>query len=414
MSVEKDELEAKNYTALDTINLRKSTTAFMQDSIADDTKIWIDETVFDYNEKVGTFRWVVSFDEMVPLKPKEKFKNVDNCIYLIGKKDSTSNEQTGFYGQMLLLKLMSKGIQGSFITDEVLPLEEYNKFFKLKRNEILYGIIIFGYKPKKMFFFTEKETYTKNKISVDSMITLNRLAPEWFMFGAYAMTLAPSYRNRQPVRMSYIDFKLSIYVKGSFNYMKQMDLGCAKANFTFLTDIVVTTGNYGTLLGDNEEVKLPNKFISKIKQLFGKKSVIVKSRREIERENYRKRDLMDDDFFDSHSYIAGDYERLNVKKEVPVIPEVPEFKTDSYDVEQDPTNNYEDNLVGVEEKETIKDAPVDNKEKNKSSLELESDLENFLDKKENTEIDKTLDLDEEPKEELEVSNEEAEDKSKDL
>lgn len=432
MSVEKDELEAKNYTALDIINLRKSRTAFMQDSITDETKQFIEEYVENNNKTVNVFNWKVCFDQYIPLKKRERFKNVDNAIFLIGKKDYDGYEQTGFYGQMLLLQLVKRGIHGSFITDEILEMDEYSKIFKLGRNEMLYGIIVLGYEPKKLFFFYEKEADVKKRKDVSEIIKLNRLAPEWFMFGAYAVSLAPSYKNKQPIRLSFIDFIFSIYIKGKPTPLRLMDLGCAKANFTFLTDIVVTFGNYGTLAGITEDEKLPNIFVRLFSSRYKKGLINGKTRREIEADKYKKRNEMDEEFFDSHSYISGDYERLNVnveseeKKKLEaskkIIVETPEEKETRIKADKakavlaskegiDRITKDRLKVAKLEEEQALIDKEYKKKKRNKKNLKTidlddEDEFEDIEDEFEQTEeiteneSEESVDIEEELKKEL--------------
>lgn len=292
----------KKLTELDIINKRKSYYAFSEEPVLDEVKEKLTSMVDGYNKFEETLDFRLEFDSRVQLKKNSKFNNVNNVLYLASKKSPFSEEKCGFFGELFLLHLVKFKLYGSFITIDA-PLEILHKKLGLDQNSHLYGIVIFGSLPLKQLFFEQPIDKPMPKLPVDKIIKVNTLAPEWFMFGAYAVSLAPSFKNRQPIRLSYLQFKFRMFVDKGFDKYSLLELGAAKANFTFMTKIDLELGNKCGIKEVGSETVKKRIWILRIKDFFCKPKSPFVPRRELERQKYSREHQINDKFLEDNSYL---------------------------------------------------------------------------------------------------------------
>jgi len=152
------------------------------------------------------------------------FKNVKNCIAIVGKKSKDLDEKTGYYGEKIVIKATQLGLNTCWVAGA------YNKSktnVEIEKNEKLVIVIAIGYgvdngKAHKVKSI-EKLGYAKDEM------------PQWFKKGLKSAQLAPTARNQQKFKFILLDDNI-VKAETSFGFFTKIDLGIAKYHFEIGAD----------------------------------------------------------------------------------------------------------------------------------------------------------------------------------
>lgn len=145
-------------------------------------------------------------------------KNCKNYILLAGFDDENLDEKVGYFGEKVVLKLMSLGINSCFVGGT------YNK--KKVSDDLETGhrkvlVLAVGYGDGE-------GTPSKTKDFAD--ISISKETPEWYKEGIEMVKYAPSAVNQKKWQFEYIEPNIVKAIpKGK--YFPLVDLGIAKLHF---------------------------------------------------------------------------------------------------------------------------------------------------------------------------------------
>lgn len=147
-----------------------------------------------------------------------KFKNVNNYIAIVGKKDDTFDERAGFYGEKVVLKAAELGLNTCWVA---LTYSKSKVKCTVNKGEKLVCVISLGY--------GETQGVPRKSKSISELAKVQGELPVWFEKGMKAAQLAPTATNQQKFLISYDGHKVQAKSLGGF-YSK-IDLGIVKCHF---------------------------------------------------------------------------------------------------------------------------------------------------------------------------------------
>lgn len=147
-----------------------------------------------------------------------KFRNVNNYIVMIGKKCDNLDEKIGYFGEKLVIKAQSLGLNTCWVGG---TYSKKNTKYDIKEDEKLVCVIAIGY--------GETNGKTRKLKSISSVASSDVEMPDWFLKGVRFALLAPTALNQQRYKIILKDNKVDIVSKMGF-YTK-VDLGIIKYHF---------------------------------------------------------------------------------------------------------------------------------------------------------------------------------------
>lgn len=159
------------------------------------------------------------FDSM--LAHYGKFDCVKNYIALVGKKSPTLDEELGYYGEELVLKIQELGLNSCWVA----LTHGKSKAF-VAPGEKLVCLICFGYG-------TTEGAVHKNK-PLHEVCNFSESVPDWFVTGVKAALLAPTAMNQQKFYFKLNDDE-SVTATAGRGFYSKVDLGIVKYHFEAAT-----------------------------------------------------------------------------------------------------------------------------------------------------------------------------------
>lgn len=147
-----------------------------------------------------------------------KFSGVRNYIAMIGKKDDKLEEKCGYYGEKVVLKAQTLGLNTCWVA---MTYSKIKTAFQINDGEKLCLVIAVGYGE------TQGVSH-KNKPS-ESVMKAENPVPEWFKKGIDAALLAPTAMNQQ--KFLFTLSGNSVSAKAGKGFYTKIDLGIAKCHF---------------------------------------------------------------------------------------------------------------------------------------------------------------------------------------
>lgn len=147
-----------------------------------------------------------------------KFSGVTNYIALIGPKGKDLEEKCGYYGERLVLKAQSLGLNSCWVA---MTYKKVPEAFDIRKGEKLTVVISLGYGETQGVAHKSKPIESVSNISADS--------PEWFKKGVEAALLAPTAMNQQKFYFAYEND--IVKATAGTGFYTQIDLGIAKYHF---------------------------------------------------------------------------------------------------------------------------------------------------------------------------------------
>lgn len=160
-----------------------------------------------------------------------KFSGVQNYIALIGKKSADLDEKLGYYGERIVLKAQSLGLNTCWVAMSMRK-GVVKKNCTIDNGEKLVCVLSLGYGT------TQGVTH-KSK-AMDALCNVSQ-KPMWFIQGMKSVMLAPTAMNQQKFLFSLDGNKVMAKSTGGF-YSKvdlgivkyHFEIGAGKENFTWL------------------------------------------------------------------------------------------------------------------------------------------------------------------------------------
>lgn len=150
-----------------------------------------------------------------------KFSGVRNYIALIGKKSPELEEAIGWYGQRLVLKAQSLGLNTCWVAMSFRKGAAKGRC-QLAADEKLVCVLALGYGATQ-------GTAHKSK-PLEAVCTAEGSMPGWFRAGVAAALLAPTAMNQQKFRFTLENGR--VRASAGTGFYTKTDLGIAKYHFT--------------------------------------------------------------------------------------------------------------------------------------------------------------------------------------
>ena len=152
------------------------------------------------------------------------FKNVKNCIAIVGKKSDDLDEKAGYCGEKIVIKATQLGLNtcwaaGGYNKSKIDP--------EIKDKEKLVIVIAIGYGV---------DNGKSHKVKpIEKLGTSKGEMAEWFKKGLESAQLAPTARNQQKFKFILLDENV-VKADTSFGFFTKIDLGIAKYHFEIGAD----------------------------------------------------------------------------------------------------------------------------------------------------------------------------------
>lgn len=200
---------------------RHSVRSYKNEPIADELLAVLQDEIDDCNREGNLHIQLITnepkaFDSF--MAHYGKFSGVTNYIALIGKKSPDLEEKCGYYGERLVLKAQSLGLNSCWVA---MTYKKIPGTFTLDAGEKLTVVITIGYGK------TTGVAHKSKAISAVSNVTAN--SPEWFKNGVEAALLAPTAMNQQKFTLTLNQNEVT--AKAGMGFYAKTDLGIVKYHF---------------------------------------------------------------------------------------------------------------------------------------------------------------------------------------
>ncbi len=147
-----------------------------------------------------------------------KFSGVTNYIALVGKKDARLEEKCGYYGERLVLKAQTLGLNTCWVA---MTYKKVPGAFRVDSGEKLTVVIALGYGKTAGTAHKSKEKTAVSNLTAQS--------PDWFQNGVEAALLAPTAMNQQKFTLEQRGD--AVTAKAGMGFYSKVDLGIVKYHF---------------------------------------------------------------------------------------------------------------------------------------------------------------------------------------
>ncbi len=207
---------------MEVIRQRHSVRQYRGDPIEPEIRTALEFCVEECNQESGLHIGIV-YDDPSGFDSKlahyGQFTNVNNYIYLAGKKDQEIDELCGYYGEKIVLYAQELGLNTCWV-----GLTFQKKAVKklILPDERLVAVIALGYGVTQ-----GKERKSK---SISDVVVTQGEMPDWFRRGVEAALLAPTAMNQQKFRIGTKRGNPAIETYGH-GFFLEVDLGIVKYHF---------------------------------------------------------------------------------------------------------------------------------------------------------------------------------------
>jgi len=212
---------------LEAIKKRHSVRQYTDEKIEGDIKKDLLDLIDSCNRESGLNMQLCLDDEKIfsgLIARFSSFKNIKNCIAIVGKKSKDLDEKAGYYGEKIVIKATQLGLNTCWVAGG------YSKSkinVEIEKDEKLVIVIAIGYgiddgKSHKVKPI-EKLGSTKGEM------------PQWFKKGLESAQLAPTARNQQKFKFTLLNENL-VKAETSFGFFTKIDFGIAKYHFEIGAD----------------------------------------------------------------------------------------------------------------------------------------------------------------------------------
>ena len=146
------------------------------------------------------------------------FKNVNNYIAIVGKKEKDFEEKSGYWGEKIVLKATQLGLSTCWVA---MTYSKGKSKCNIKKDEKLICVISLGY--------AQVEGVPHKNKPIESLYTVAGDIPEWFKKGMETALLAPTAMNQQKFHFSLNGDVVT--AKAGLGFYTKLDLGIVKCHF---------------------------------------------------------------------------------------------------------------------------------------------------------------------------------------
>lgn len=208
---------------LDAIQARHSVRSYTDKKIEGEVLEVLRQTIAECNESSGLniqlcLNEPTAFSGM--MARYGKFKNVNNYIALVGKKEAALEEQCGYYGEKVVLRAQQLGLNTCWVA-MTFSKGKSKAAIHINKGEKLLMVIALGY--------GETEGTSHKVKSIEELSEVAGEMPDWFRRGMEAAQLAPTAMNQQKFSFTLNEDKAS--VSSGSGFYSQVDLGIVKYHF---------------------------------------------------------------------------------------------------------------------------------------------------------------------------------------
>ena len=206
---------------LEAMAARHSVRSYTDKSIEGETLAALEHEIEECNKESGLRIQLITNEAQAfsgMMAHYGKFRNVKNYIALVGQKSPTLDETIGYYGERIVLKAQSLGLNTCWVA---LTYRKKKARCIVHKGEKLLCVLALGYGATQ-------GTSHKNK-PLETLCDVETAMPSWFRKGMEAALLAPTASNQQKFYVSRRNSRVTIKATGGF-YSK-VDLGIVKYHF---------------------------------------------------------------------------------------------------------------------------------------------------------------------------------------
>ncbi len=207
-------------TFMEAIQSRHSVRQYLDKPIPEEIRKELDAYAEELNRQ-GNLHMQILYDEPQCFSSRMahygRFENCSNYIVMAGKKAADLEERSGFFGEMLVLKAQTLGLNTCWVA-----LTHGKSQAALGPDEKEVIIIALGYGKTQG---TQRKSKTASQVS-----NVHAEDPEWFKNGIAAALLAPTAVNQQKFRFERNQQKVTAKA-GWIGTCLKIDLGIVKCHF---------------------------------------------------------------------------------------------------------------------------------------------------------------------------------------
>lgn len=201
------------------IKNRHSVRKYKTDSLTEEHINKINELLEDINKNDLSFKLITNENIFKNLILGYGFiKNCNNYIVLSGKDDTELEEKVGYYGELLVLKLLEMGINTCFVGGTYKKKKVKNDL-PLSHRRVL--VLAIGYGVNNG---TLAKTKTFDNISISKDV------PDWYKKGIEMVLYSPSAVNQKKWQFEFVAPDGVRAISGG-KFYPSVDLGIAKLHF---------------------------------------------------------------------------------------------------------------------------------------------------------------------------------------
>lgn len=205
------------------VELRHSVRSYADTPISEEHQTLLNGIISQCNEAANLHMQLIVNEPLAFGKSRlahyGKFSGVRNYVCLVGPKNDGTEEQLGYYGELIVLKAQQMGLNTCWVG---LTYSKKNVPCLIADGEKLYAVIAIGHGATQG---------TGHKVkSPQQVATSWASAPEWFKQGVKCALLAPTAVNQQKFHFQYISDNM-VRATTSWGFYCKMDLGIAKLHF---------------------------------------------------------------------------------------------------------------------------------------------------------------------------------------
>lgn len=207
---------------LEAIGMRHSVRSYEDREIEKEAREALEALIADCNEESGLSIQLVTNEPEAfggRMAHYGKFSGVGNYIALVGRKSSDLDEKCGYYGERIVLKAQTLGLNTCWVG---MTYSKVKTAFKVEDGEKVCAVIALGYGKSQGVAHKSKRPDEVMTIPEDG-------APEWFMKGIRAALLAPTAMNQQ--KFTFFLSGNEVSVKAGIGFFSKVDLGIVKCHF---------------------------------------------------------------------------------------------------------------------------------------------------------------------------------------
>lgn len=209
---------------LEIMKQRHSVRQYEERAIEEEVREQLNDKIFQLNKESGLNIQIFydepkCFDSM--MAHYGKFRGVRNYISLVGKKNKNLEEQTGYYGEQIVLFAQELGLNTCWVA-----MTHGRSRSVINKGEKETCLISIGYGVNQG---------VEHKIKkLDEVKVSDSDRADWFDAGVKAALLAPTAMNQQKFVFELKNGEVSVKVAGKGFYTK-LDLGIVKYHFEAVT-----------------------------------------------------------------------------------------------------------------------------------------------------------------------------------